>query len=426
MIYGYLDNDKITQNCIIGDEFSSNKTRTNFSTSKEKNDNVNDNDLIFGDDKSKESLSSVLSPSMKSDVENDIFGFEIKIEKMSNPIIKANDVFLDIDNTSIHIEKKHSHTPEESYINDRNMPSNLHNDEDILLRNARYAEDAQTIEAKLNHYTNSFPNHQTVEGEDRILNNLNLYNDYDYTFRNYPFENNLYQINNYEITDPKKRNDEYSTYSNNPVEDETILPNTKKQDHNFKSEELRINDSNDPASKDKQTQLNTRLDFLQLSQRNSLNSPYYQHQCIPYTPQVGASLLQQSQLPPYPYDPNINFNSILPIPRTPSGSYPQYPYINPNYSPQLPSPYPIYPYNPYYVNQNIQNPTGQYYLCSPIPTSSGSSIANIPGIEVRANSIIDEPDEQLKYSNSNVLLKSRQTDLLHISATKLEFQENVR
>lgn len=320
--------------------------------------------------------------------ENSVLNVKVRIAKLSRPLFKGNDVLVTTGNTSIHVGKHYHSKSKRSYIDlwykhklhgiaSRSIPSNLN-----LNDRHEYSE---------NDYNNKGVNPKILSDYSKVYEQDYPYNYMnDYSPKALPTENHHYV--DYYYT--KKRNG--GNVYDNPIE----LPSLRKE------EESADRHNSDLANKNKQSQANANPFELQLNQRNSLSASYYPQQCIPYTPQVGSQLpiLQPPQIPPYPFDSTAKLNSFLPMPRTPANSFvlnPQYPYGAPTYSSQLPGAYPSYPYNPYYWNQNVQTPQGQYYLCNPVPVSGGTTqhLTNMPGVEVRHSSISEKPVEEIKYNN---------------------------
>nr|XP_022919420.1 serine protease nudel-like [Onthophagus taurus] len=142
------------------------------------------------------------------------------------------------------------------------------------------------------------------------------------------------------------------------------------------------------------------------AQENIPNTIVTSTQCVPLTPH-----------PSYHYDPNPRYAELLPINRNPYIMPPTFPYsMNPYFS-IPPIPPTQYQYNPFYIPQNpiptsIQatNPSGQFFICNPVPAPSTNHLTSIPGVEVRQSSGLSLQDlvDDVAEPHSN---KTRSSDL---------------
>lgn len=270
-----------------------------------------------------------------------LLNFDVIIARLNKPIIEAQDILLNADNTSIKIE---------------NVPDSV--------RSKRSYE---------------FQNYPSYPYEDRILQQYPFYGRSREKIivqpeQFYDINQNVKDIENY---NSQKRKDIFNLQMvpPNPIANK----NNQVAIDNKKSTDSSINPLDDS------------------SQRNALNSPYYQKQCIPYSSQVGSSIPMLPLSPPvqYRYAPaSAKYNPFLPfVPSStdvPSVINSQY--LNPSY-PILPNPYAMYSFNPW--NQQMQAPPGQYFLCSPISGApiAQNSLTQFPAVEVRQSA---ETNEQIK------------------------------
>lgn len=178
--------------------------------------------------------------------------------------------------------------------------------------------------------------------------------------------------------------------ANDKLRRDSFTANTDATKINMNSRDFQI-------SKSKLNQFQGANIDLQTSQHSTINSNFNGRQC-----QLVGSSYPYAQQFPFNYDASqgTQFAQLVPVNMAKSNPYvvPSYNVIQPNYVYQ-PINNPLYPYsyNPYYNSMSSMIPpatssvqaitsNGQYYICNPIAQPT-NSIVNMPGVEIRDNSM---------------------------------------
>lgn len=136
---------------------------------------------------------------------------------------------------------------------------------------------------------------------------------------------------------------------------------------------------------------------LQTSQHSAINTNFNGRQC-----QLLGSTYPYPQQLPFNYDASLGTQlaQLVPVTMPKSNPYivPSYNVIQPNYYQPINNPLYPFSYNPYYNSMSSMIPStptsslqaitsnGQYYICNPIASPS-NNILNMPGVEIRDNSV---------------------------------------